>query len=399
MKPDNTIGGIDDVMLFWQGVEGERYIMASQSVLEEIFTAEEIVVFERSHMERAKKVAAAGQGFETERTVAPMSLNTEGDSVAWTSSFTAAVGHLNLVTPSKEVSQEQVIGFETPNSNPQCSQQKTIDKGKGKVVDSDLGDMPSLQLTMGRSSVSAPNEHQEDTEPSDDDSSDSSLFGGDGFKHENEVYVGMIFRIECNGRSCPWRVYAVKMGGSEWYQVRRVRLDHSCTIDERGDFQRLATSSVIEDMMRSTYNGMGAGLRPARGSTGASDNSLQTYLEKIVLGNQGTIVGLETIYDEAKTCSCCEFQKLAIPCSHGVAAALRAKVKVDSLLADEYTNRYLKMAYSQSIYPTADVPTGLRTTIADLKLLPPSIRRPPGRPRKTRITSRGEIRITTTLSW
>ncbi|VVA99062.1 unnamed protein product [Arabis nemorensis] len=184
--------GLDVQSISYRGVEGGRYIMASQSVLEEIFTAEERAVLERNHMERAKKMAAGGQfqmrslndstpnrGIEIGRTVAPMSVDTEGDSEAWTPSFTAAVGLLNLVTPSKEDLQEQLGGFETPNSNPQCSQRKPFDKGKGKVMENELGDNPSLQLTMGRSSVSATNKHEDDTEQTDDDSSDSSLYGGE----------------------------------------------------------------------------------------------------------------------------------------------------------------------------------------------------------------------------
>lgn len=45
-----------------------------------------------------------------------------------------------------------------------------------------------------------------------------------------------------------------------------------------------------------------------------------------------------------KTCSCCEFQMLSIPCTNAVAAAIRTKVRVDSLVADEYSNAYWKMA-------------------------------------------------------
>lgn len=43
---------------------------------------------------------------------------------------------------------------------------------------------------------------------------------------------------------------------------------------------------------------------------------------------------------DKKTCSSCEFQLLSIPCSHAIAAAVRAKVRVDSLVAMEYSTTY-----------------------------------------------------------
>lgn len=164
----------------------------------------------------------------------------------------------------------------------------------------------------------------------------------DAFKHHMALYAlarKFHFRntrsapnmmiLECNGRSCMWRVYAVKIFGSEWYQVRRAKLDHSCTVDERGYFQRLATTTVIGDMMRSKYSGTGTGPKPsevrdmmrdihgvpisywkawrsrdvamesARGSTGASYSSLPGYLQQLVVANPSSVVALETAFDEA----------------------------------------------------------------------------------------------------
>lgn len=102
---------------------------------------------------------------------------------------------------------------------------------------------------------------------------------------------------------------------------------------------------------------------------------------------------------DRKTCSCREFDTLSIPCTHAVAASVTSKRSVESLVADEYRNSYWEMAYSGTIYPV----TTARNTTADhgnevddgMILLPPCTRRPPGRPRKTRIPSSGEIRVIT----
>ncbi|XP_018435867.1 uncharacterized protein LOC108808181 [Raphanus sativus] len=74
-----------------------------------------------------------------------------------------------------------------------------------------------------------------------------------------------------------------------------------------------------------------------------------------------------------RTCSCYEFQMLGIPCSHAIAAALKANISVNDL---------------------AQMGGGpMPAVINDLQLRPPATRRPPGRPKKQRYFSRGEKRV------
>ncbi|WZZ87541.1 hypothetical protein YC2023_116120 [Brassica napus] len=69
-------------------------------------------------------------------------------------------------------------------------------------------------------------------------------------------------------------------------------------------------------------------------------------------------------------CSCFEFQLLEIPCQHAIAAAIVAKVKVDSLVAEEYIKNAMVAAYTGSVALAF-----------------------PGRPRKKCFLSRGEVRV------
>ncbi|KAJ4910155.1 hypothetical protein Rs2_04776 [Raphanus sativus] len=98
-------------------------------------------------------------------------------------------------------------------------------------------------------------------------------------------------------------------------------------------------------------------------------------------------------------CSCFEFQALEIPCQHAIAAAIMAKIKVDSLVAFEYTKNAIVSAYSGSVAPVTDTDNiiELTTQLSHLDMFPPCTRRPPGRPRKKRFLSRGEVRMTTVL--
>ncbi|KAF2599568.1 hypothetical protein F2Q68_00008316 [Brassica cretica] len=63
---------------------------------------------------------------------------------------------------------------------------------------------------------------------------------------------------------------------------------------------------------------------------------------------------------DKKSCSCLEFDMLLIPCTHAVAAAVHSRKRSD--------------------------------TLGVMHLAPPNTRRPPGRPKKTRILSRGEFK-------
>ena len=95
---------------------------------------------------------------------------------------------------------------------------------------------------------------------------------------------------------------------------------------------------------------------------------------------------------DKKTCSCYEFQVLAIPCSHAIAAAIKAKISVESLVLPAYTIEGLRSAYAGNVLPVPDY-TGVSDLVSDfrgMKLCPPVTRRPPERPKKQRFFSKGK---------
>ncbi|KAL0717668.1 hypothetical protein Bca4012_066990 [Brassica carinata] len=102
------------------------------------------------------------------------------------------------------------------------------------------------------------------------------------------------------------------------------------------------------------------------------------------------------VYLAGKTCSCYEFQMLKIPCTHAIAAANRNKISVDSLVSDCYSLNTFKAAYAKEINPVvesdedANLPSQM--SALNIEVNPPASRRPPGRPRKNRILSRGEVK-------
>ncbi|XP_024010297.1 uncharacterized protein LOC112085324 [Eutrema salsugineum] len=88
----------------------------------------------------------------------------------------------------------------------------------------------------------------------------------------------------------------------------------------------------------------------------------------------------------SKSCSCREFQMLLIPCRHAIAASSCCGIEINKLVGEVYTTEYRRALYDGVFHP---VPTPVSS---GNELLPPLMRRPPGRPRKIRIPSRGEFK-------
>lgn len=97
------------------------------------------------------------------------------------------------------------------------------------------------------------------------------------------------------------------------------------------------------------------------------------------------------------TCTCTAFEQLRIPCSHAIAAAGRAGMATESMVAAAYFSETWHSGYEEKIYPIPSVGgTEIGGTYAG-ELLPPAVKRPPGRPQKQRILSVGEEKVGNSL--
>ena len=96
-----------------------------------------------------------------------------------------------------------------------------------------------------------------------------------------------------------------------------------------------------------------------------------------------------------RTCTCREFQLLTIPCSHAIVAAIEEGICVDTMVGVHHTNPELRLSYQALIMPVPDTET-LTPSPNDIeggKLTPPYVRRPPERPRKQKLFSKGEFKV------
>jgi len=86
---------------------------------------------------------------------------------------------------------------------------------------------------------------------------------------------------------------------------------------------------------------------------------------------------------------------LHLPCPHAIAAAVAEGVPIQGLMAPEYSVESWRMSYQETIKPVPNVGDvfALPEPIASLHLFLPATRKPPGRPKKKRIISRGEFTV------
>ncbi|XP_010424043.1 PREDICTED: uncharacterized protein LOC104709074 [Camelina sativa] len=109
---------------------------------------------------------------------------------------------------------------------------------------------------------------------------DDVMYVGRTFKTKDEFKIAMyihainqVFRFrfvrynkcylvaQCVDKLCDWRVYAHQIGDTEEYEVRKVKLEHVCDVETRGQFTKHATSKVTSALLRLKYVNVLAGPR------------------------------------------------------------------------------------------------------------------------------------------
>ena len=82
------------------------------------------------------------------------------------------------------------------------------------------------------------------------------------------------------------------------------------------------------------------------------------------------------------TCTCSKWDLTGIPCTHAIAAIITDKRQPEDFVHDYYRIETLKLAYEPIITPIPDSNLWVHTEFDPI--MPPKLRRPPGRPKKVR---------------
>ncbi|XP_024006792.1 uncharacterized protein LOC112083362 [Eutrema salsugineum] len=102
------------------------------------------------------------------------------------------------------------------------------------------------------------------------------------------------------------------------------------------------------------------------------------------------VSSLHVVNLERKTCTCRRFDIDKIPCVHALAAAEAKKISCICLAHPYYRRSYLSSAYAGTVMPR-DVALPVPEEVANKVCKPPFVRKPPGRPKKSRMKSALEI--------
>ncbi|XP_010445890.1 PREDICTED: uncharacterized protein LOC104728630 [Camelina sativa] len=208
-----------------------------------------------------------------------------------------------------------------------------------------------------------------------------------GFSHWTKVhFMGKRYNIMDNNIAESWNqvlkeareyplIYMleyIRTMVMEWFTVQRTRAARSSSV---------IAPKCHEIMEENFESAMAMAVRPI------SDFEFQVQIRS---GECFTVKLVEG------SCSCNEFQSLSIPCAHVITAANRLGVSIDTFVDVAYFEETIRHSYEENIYPVPSV--GGNSTVGTASgtrgdLNPPFTRRPPGRPKKIRILSRGEFKV------
>ncbi|KAL7186973.1 hypothetical protein ACSBR2_028638 [Camellia fascicularis] len=98
---------------------------------------------------------------------------------------------------------------------------------------------------------------------------------------------------------------------------------------------------------------------------------------------------LVTVDIEHRTCSCFKWQLNGFPCAHAMVAVRKSGRDLNTLVEPFFHVSEYRSTYAASIFP---IPTVEQPSFNpnDFIIKPPAIKRPPSRPKKKRILSKGE---------
>ncbi|XP_062089136.1 uncharacterized protein LOC133795694 [Humulus lupulus] len=116
---------------------------------------------------------------------------------------------------------------------------------------------------------------------------------------------------------------------------------------------------------------------------------VNTILYQVVVEDKGNFL----VNLMEKTCECKRFQQDEIPCAHAIAVFAKTRLKTYDYVADYYKTTTTKATYESTVHPLPNESEWTLPETLNKIFLPSKTRKPPGRPRRKRIRSRGEPKV------
>ncbi|WZZ53048.1 hypothetical protein YC2023_053155 [Brassica napus] len=290
-------GPLHDSAAYWEGMLAQGWQSSNQQLLLDICTDDEYAYLPKNNLSMNKRAHVTSVD-SSEGTQSSTDSSTAPSGVVPTHCTGGILGlaedNLPPVNrPSMALTIETCAGPDIATTtvvDPQPRKPTILEyltKGKGKVSDAvhvgQKRERPRIDHRGCRPNPNFPDPllEEDSTDEGSQDEGTRLLYVGQvfmdrsAFKTHMSLYaLAKKFRflcrrsepgkmvLECKGVECPWRVSAAKLPGCPRFQIKRLNEEHTCTVDERRDFTRHATSNLIGEMVRSKYDGVGSGPKP-----------------------------------------------------------------------------------------------------------------------------------------
>ncbi|KAH0850965.1 hypothetical protein HID58_095098 [Brassica napus] len=235
-------GPLHDSAAYWEGMLAQGWQSSNQQLLLDICTDDEYAYLPKNNLSMNKRAHVT-------------SVDSSEGTQSSTDSSTAPSG----VVPTHCTG--GILGLAEDNLPPVNRPSMALTIGEGKVSDAvhvgQKRERPRIDHRGCRPNPNFPDPLLEE-DSTDEGSQDE---GPDFCMSVRRSEPGKMV-LECKGVECPWRVSAAKLPGCPRFQIKRLNEEHTCTVDERRDFTRHATSNLIGEMVRSKYDGVGSGPKP-----------------------------------------------------------------------------------------------------------------------------------------
>ncbi|XP_062089137.1 uncharacterized protein LOC133795697 [Humulus lupulus] len=116
---------------------------------------------------------------------------------------------------------------------------------------------------------------------------------------------------------------------------------------------------------------------------------VNTILYHVVVEDKGNFL----VNQMEKTCECKRFQQDEIPCAHAIAVFAKTRLKTYDYVVDYNKTTTMKATYESIVHQLPNESEWTLPETLNKIVLPPKTRKPPGRPRRKRIRSRGEPKV------
>ncbi|KAK4421759.1 hypothetical protein Salat_2126500 [Sesamum alatum] len=188
---------------------------------------------------------------------------------------------------------------------------------------------------------------------------------------------------QCKAKDCPWRIHDSIMQDNLSFMIKTYNPEHTCVrVDQIREANSTWLESRLVDVLRENPQMKPKGIRHELKKYGVNPPYMQLYWAK---GAQWTSLRgiMESLMGRV-------WEVTGIPCRHATLAIAHKRDKLESFTQPSFSKENYMKAYSHMIQAIPNPQFWPPMTLEPVTILPPPLKRLPGRPRVNRRREVGE---------